>query len=68
MPKTRVNVQKGQKSRVERVKFKIGGRKSRRSAVTMGNDALIAVLNDSNTRGRDRQTARNVLVSRGIAV
>lgn len=66
MPKSRTATQRGAKSKVDRVKFKVGGRKSRRSAINMTTDELLAAVDASNTRGRDRQLMRRVLVSRGV--
>lgn len=48
-------------------KFKIGGRKSGKSAHTMSSEALLAIVNGEKRTG-DSQNARAVLTLRGVAV
>ena len=64
MPKGKV--QKGTSRKMVAVtrKFKIGGRKSTRSATQMSNDELRTIANGTG-RGKDIQTARAELERRG---
>ena len=64
MPKTRV-VKKDRnipgQGRTIQVPFKIGGRKSVRSALRMTTQELKDLLESSSTRGRDRRKIQQVL-------
>ena len=69
MPKTRVTKRDrhvpGQGASIQ-VPFKIGGRKSQRSALRMTVEELLQEYNKGGTRGRDRNKIRQVLQMRGI--
>ncbi len=63
MPKAKISIEKSRKMRTIHRKFKIGGRKSIRSALTMSNVDLQKVV-DNSERGKDRQRAQNELTKR----
>jgi len=66
MPKTRKRVmQSGAKSISVRIKNKIGGRKSTKSAGTMPNPELEKAL--TTCRKRDRNKLRRAFEARGLA-
>ena len=68
MPKGKIEEMKGKtRLRIAAMrKFKIGGRKSVRSARQMSNDDLRKVI--QNGSNRDQQKARNELTRRGAAL
>lgn len=49
-----------------RTPFKIGGRKSPKSALRMTTEELLQEYNRGGTRGRDRNKIRQVLQMRGV--
>ncbi len=63
MPKAKVTIEGSRILRTIQRKFKIGGRKSVRSALTMSNLDLQKVV-DNSDRGKDRQRARNEMRKR----
>ncbi|MFZ9956848.1 MAG: hypothetical protein ACO3E1_12090 [Flavobacteriales bacterium] len=66
MPKLRkVNPKKGCKSIATKVKFKIGGRKSNRSAQSLSNDELLSML-EKPPRARDRTKLEALAKRRGL--
>ena len=66
MPKSK-EVLPGKKLVSRRIKFKIGTRDSVKSALNMSNAELREFV-AGNARGRDKQTARQVLDIRGISL
>jgi hypothetical protein len=69
MPKGKIEVKRGNNSRALITltrKFKIGGRKSVKSALLMSNEALRTVLTGAG-RPKDKLRARNELTRRGAA-
>ena len=66
MPKSKITGANRQQI-TRRVKFKIGGRKSTRSALDMSNDELTAIALDPNA-GKKRPKATQILARRGVAV
>ena len=67
MPKSRTRDRGTRKTTYFRAKFKIGGRKSSRSALRMTTEELLELLESNGTRGRDKNKIRQVLDMRGIA-
>jgi len=63
MPKAKITIEGSRKMCAIQRKFKIGGRKSIRSALLMSNAELQKVV-DNSERGKDRQRARNELTKR----
>lgn len=68
MPKSRRVIAKGRPSVSQRVKFKIGGRKSNISALLLSTDQLMDKLTASGTRRRDIPRIQQALAMRGIVV
>lgn len=67
MPKTRNKpVVRGQQGTSQRVRFKIGGRKSTRCALTMSDAELVEMFLAKSTRGRDRNKLKQVIQTRGL--
>ena len=66
MPKGKVVVGKTRNTRNVRTKFKLGGRKSNNSALTMTTDELIKRLANLST-GRERPKITQVLHKRGLS-
>jgi hypothetical protein len=68
MPKARFkSTVRGVQGRSQRIRFKIGGRESTKSALTLTNDELLEAFAAKNTRGRDRNKIKQVLDLRGLA-
>ena len=63
MPKTR-----RKDGSIPNMKFRIGSRKGGKSALTMTDDELLAALESSSTRGRDKPKIRQVLKLRGVVL
>lgn len=63
----RVNPKKGAKSIGIRTKFKLGGRKSNKSALFLTNEELLAQL-EKPSRKRDRNKLEKLAASRGLKV
>ena len=63
MPKTRVASRKGQKPKPVQVPFKLGGRKSTVSALSLSNDELLERLAKG---GKDVRKIVQVLDARGV--
>ena len=66
MPKSKITLP-NRKLLTKKVKFKLGGRSSTKSALDLTNDELVAIVNDPNA-GRSRPKAQQVLARRGVAV
>lgn len=65
MPKCKV-VEKGKRPVLVRSKFKLGGRSSPKAAMQLSNEALLVLIESPASRGRDQQTATQILVKRGV--
>lgn len=69
MPKTRVvkknRMQPGQGAPIH-VPFKLGGRKSVKSALRMTTEELLKEFNRGGVRGRDKNKIKQVLELRGV--
>jgi hypothetical protein len=69
MPKARFQPQaRGMQGRSQRIRFKIGGRNSTRSALAMSDQELLEAYTSKSTRGRDRNKMRQVVQLRGLEV
>ncbi len=66
MPKSRTTDRTTRKTTYIRSKFKLGGRKSMRSALRMSTEELLEELDRHGLRGRDRAKIRKVLDKRGV--
>jgi hypothetical protein len=67
MPKSRAPAGKGQKNKPVTVKFKLGGRKSTLSALSLSTDELKARLENDNY-SKERNKILKVLSDRGVTV
>lgn len=68
MSKTREqSPKKGAKSLPVRVKFKLGGRKSKKSALELSNEELLKVY-ESPSRKRDREKVLQVIQQRKLEI
>lgn len=66
MPKSKIRSRETKRVTYFRAKFKLGGRKSPRSALRMTTEELIEELNRDGCRGRDKAKIRKVLAKRRV--